>query len=103
MLGWQSFTKVLKLKFISSYIAIHFLLASSPIDDIFWEEPLKVISEGYGTEFRFFSEFGVGVGGWGKWAVSSGVGGRGVLCWYSWSFFSGSKIQHTDSLGGGGY
>ena len=35
-------------------IAIHFLLISSPIDDIFLGETLKVISEGYGIEFPFF-------------------------------------------------
>lgn len=42
-------------------MAIHFLLTSSPIDDIFLEETLKVIYERYGTEFSFFLSLGLGV------------------------------------------
>ena len=34
------------------------MLTCSPIDDIFFEETLKVIYETYGTESSFFFEFG---------------------------------------------
>ena len=83
-------------------MAIHFLLTSSPIDDIFLEDTLKVIYERYGTEFSFFSEFGGGGEESGLFLKEQGDEGYCVGTFDLFSF-SGSKIQQMASLGGGGY
>ena len=78
------------------------MLTSSPIDDIFFEETLKVIYERYGTESSFFFEFGGEGEESGLFLKEQGDEGCCVGTFDLFSF-SGSKIQHTASLAGGGY
>ena len=78
------------------------MLTCSPIDDIFFEETLKVIYERYGTESSFFFEFGGEGEESGLFLKEQGDEGYCVGTFDLFSF-SGSKIQHTASLAGGGY